>query len=1098
MWTVLMMFMLALCETAPLMAQTTTTFTFTLDEPCKTSAGVFLTNGTLIRTLWSKAYYYAAGTYSAVWDGLDDNGNTVAAGIYEIKLLQHNTEYVWDGAIGNTSTAQSGPTVHAQFDAIQGMSASGGTNFYCTGYSESKLPYRSFLTNAPQQLLSRWCWDISQFNKIVVQPGNQVNTWIYTCADSNWVYFACPASYNSTNNTICTAPGCIIPTAINGDALVYFTNGVVITNGPGDSYPSGIYSGTQPGLSGIAVQLNGPFLAASSFYDNAVYLFGKYTGGLSNTISVNGPQALSFGADSNLYVISSNAATGINNVLCYTNTTASPALALTMDTFSNALAVAAHPFNQNLILVADGAGSQQVKAVNEFGSLQWTYGRLGGMPANGGTVLTNSFWFSYEGVAQTFLCYNWDGSFWVGDEENHRALHFSAAQQYLEQIMFQPHSYCMCACQNNNGRVFNQFLEFSVNYTNSLSNGWTLVNNWKVNMPTNLAGNSLGIGLYQVTTFPNGRTYGFVEDRSLRFAQFELVELTNNQLRLTGIHPLDTNGNNTLWISLGADGSLWYIPAGTAAWYKAGLNGYDTNNNPLWGPLALIASGRSASTDPVPRCCNGYETPAISSNNILISYDSTLNNGWHFGGLQIGGGTNWLWETGPSYNLNGCGNYEISNGLTYAGDMVHALDRNVDFSFHGEFFRSQGEASQHMHFYDDGLFVGQFGEASDGHSYFEGAIPGFAGNGFSPDFIKTATGDYYVWANDESGHGPQRWHFVNARNIREQIGVGDSGGAITLTSQSYGFPTAVTGQNGNQSGGLSWLPVPGASSYNIYYSLINGGPYTILGGNTTGTNYFLSGLTNGQTYFCAVTAIIAGTEGIVSEQVEITSFDSTQTVVCVGSLSDCGQWTPVEDVNSNALDSIQPSWIGSEHLTGVLTPSDLACFGCGSLMNKTIGTQGYLLYDWGGAGSNLTNLSSSFTITKGSGWIDKPDMERQYRVNNVLGTNMGLFADPVGTINIAVSDSNFHVLTVISPSYSANSRLFTLGVISTNGTSAQYSVSEGYGYSHAFQFLFRGNIALQANATGGYNATVQAMFLDGSSAYTLAPPSNLQILPNTP
>src|ERR1700722_13901078 len=91
-----------------------TQFSFTLDEPCKTSAGVFTPDGTLVRTLWSKVRYMA-GTNTAVWDGLDDNGNAVGAGVYQIKVLQHNTEYVWDGAVGNTSAELSGPTIHRGF-----------------------------------------------------------------------------------------------------------------------------------------------------------------------------------------------------------------------------------------------------------------------------------------------------------------------------------------------------------------------------------------------------------------------------------------------------------------------------------------------------------------------------------------------------------------------------------------------------------------------------------------------------------------------------------------------------------------------------------------------------------------------------------------------------------------------------------------------------------------------------------------------------------------------------------------------------------------------------------------------------------------------
>ena len=141
-----------------------------------------------------------------------------------------------------------------------------------------------------------------------------------------------------------------------------------------------------------------------------------------------------------------------------------------------------------------------------------------------------------------------------------------------------------------------------------------------------------------------------------------------------------------------------------------------------------------------------------------------------------------------------------------------------------------------MHFYDDGLFVGQFARIQTlGHSFYEGALPGFAGNGHTPCFMKTTNAgynDYYLWVDDESCHGPQRWHFANARNIREQSGSGTLGSAITLTNPACGFPTGVVGQNGFQSGELSWLPVPGATSYNIRYSTMNGGPYNLVAGNT--------------------------------------------------------------------------------------------------------------------------------------------------------------------------------------------------------------------------------------------------------------------------
>ena len=134
---------------------------------------------------------------------------------------------------------------------------------------------------------------------------------------------------------------------------------------------------------------------------------------------------------------------------------------------------------------------------------------------------------------------------------------------------------------------------------------------------------------------------------------------------------------------------------------------------------------------------------------------------------------------------------------------------------------------------------------TSGHSAYEGLLPGFAGNGHAPNLMKTTNAgynDYYLWVDDENAHGPQRWHFVNARNIREQTGNVSLGGTVTLTNQACGFPTGVAGQNGNQSAELSWLPVPGATSYNIRYSTMNGGPYSIIAGNTINTNYVAGGL----------------------------------------------------------------------------------------------------------------------------------------------------------------------------------------------------------------------------------------------------------------
>jgi len=271
------------CSAGVACAQSTT-FSFYLDEPCKTSAGVYRPDGTLVRTLWSKVRYYAAGTNSAAWDGLDDNSNPAPSGVYQIRVLQHNTEYVWDGAIGNTSDELSGPTVHTGFWPMRDLTIAGTNAFYVSGYNEGKYDFRTFATTDPQRVKATW------------GPGNNPadiydRNWNWAATDGHWVYFACEAATDPTNGTADDYPGFIVAFNVSDDSHAYFTNGVPIPNGPGpdEVYPNGIYVGTQPGLSGLAVQQNGNLLAVSVAPDNRVYLFDKTIGAALGSFSVNAP-----------------------------------------------------------------------------------------------------------------------------------------------------------------------------------------------------------------------------------------------------------------------------------------------------------------------------------------------------------------------------------------------------------------------------------------------------------------------------------------------------------------------------------------------------------------------------------------------------------------------------------------------------------------------------------------------------------------------------------------------------------------------------------------------------------------------------------------
>src|SRR5687767_14475836 len=75
---------------------------FTLPSPATTSAGVYDSDGVLVRSLWSNVHYNS-GTYTASWNGLDDSGILRPNGQYELRVLSNNVQYTWEGVIGNTS-----------------------------------------------------------------------------------------------------------------------------------------------------------------------------------------------------------------------------------------------------------------------------------------------------------------------------------------------------------------------------------------------------------------------------------------------------------------------------------------------------------------------------------------------------------------------------------------------------------------------------------------------------------------------------------------------------------------------------------------------------------------------------------------------------------------------------------------------------------------------------------------------------------------------------------------------------------------------------------------------------------------------------------
>lgn len=1070
-------FLLAL---STLSASATTTINVTLDEACHASLGIYTTNGVMVRTLFSNQQFYGPGSFSTNWNNLDDWGNTVSNSTYLFKLAVFNINYVWNGAIGNTSDSQTGFGVHFAFYVMHDMAISSNNWFYVAGYNEGHYDFAQGVTNDYQAIASRWC-PAGTANS----AGIYDNGWDFAAADLTNVYFAAASSIALAGNK---TNGFVLSGVIGHLTCTNFSSGVTITNTANLTYANGINVGTLAGLSGLAVEVYSNLLAASVYADNKVYFFDKGSGAAVRNITVSAPGRLCFTTNNAgvLWVATSN------SLVCITNCNASPAISLTATNLSSPLAVGVSPLDPNIIMLADGGTNQMLFKYNSNGVQQASYGLKGGYQTNGPACATNKFWFQWdvENVVATFVTFAGDGSFWVGDGMNHRVMHFDGAFDYIDQIMSQPHSYSAGTDMNNPNHVFNQFLQFNVDYTKPIAQSWTLAYNWQDgNTNYNSTGNN-GYGPRSIFTATNGRTYGMLANYAYGTGQqtYEQCELnTNTGLRLIPVFPGGTNSYDR--INFATNGDVYRIVQGSSTWYKYSLTNFDGSFNPQYTSVVTIAYAPNGITNPIPNSGGqGVFGTAITSNGTVVAFDPSKNNNilsMHLGGVRLGD-SNYLWQASPAGPLNNDGHFDTNT--SYSGNIAMAVDRLILFGFHGEFFLGIGEAAQEFLYLDDGLFLGQFGNVNIGNYPQSGVIPAVAGNALSPALFSTTNG-YRVAVNDESSHGVQEWTLAGAQAVREFANVGLLNATITLTNPTVNFPTAVTAIASNASVQLIWQPVAGSASYNVKLSTNNGGPYW-LALNTALTNNLITGLTVGTNLFFVVTAINSGVESPQSEQVSAMPW-GTKFATFAGVEDDPNNYYLTRNLSSNAVSHSLPGYLGENRYVATnRTFGELRDYGLGNPAVTSLGGNGFTIWDYNAAGKSLTNLVAGYTMTTDGNWQDGANANRIYNVDGLNGSNSpayGILANGTANISITVPDMNYHVLTLFFSDVQAGATTFTDTLLSTNGDSASYTVTDSnWGISHAVQFLFKGNVTNQVTSVSGTKALLQAAFLD--NAPTNLPP----------
>ncbi len=802
-----------------------TSFTFSLGSAAKTSAGVYRSDGTLVRTLWS-GVSYNAGTHSASWDDKDDDGVTVPGGTYTIRLIHHNVTYTWEGVIGNTSASFTGSNIHQGIDMTRDIAFdTTGNGFIAAGDSEGCITAKRFTTSNP-------------LAPAAMLPGETpwaVN-YKWTATDGTLVYFV-----NSTSGWDNTS--FVTAYRVSDNAPHQFSSGLAHSvNG----WNFSVIDRTNKAADGksvapptdIAVQQSGSIVAVAhgDYFEHVegtvlrpgagqVRLFDKTSGAFLKTISVTNARKVAFAPTGDLWVVCKNGS-GQHVVRRYTNLGGTPSSALEITGFSHPVAIDVRA-SDGAIFVADGGTSQQIKVYSSSGAFVRTYGQAGGYGTDATVAYDKWYLDPSRGAAQetepeSFVSIQPDGTFWVRDPANSRVVHLNASGGYINQIAHLTgrsgslHTWgvgggghIVAADINDATRVFSGWLEFKLDYSKPLQPGdpqalggnncWRLVKNWGAGLDPNVydAGEHFH-GMIQVATLTHSgqtRTYALLR----RFdGKQEVMELpSSGKLRSTGVifdpAPTGTWANN---YTIYENGELRYGVINEAAQlftiYRRTLTGINGSGNPSWGTAAVMASAPGTNRDPFFHYGGGGPVArfSLTQTNLVTSFRSSdhhplTDRTYHLGAIKVGD-NKWAWRASRMQSPNDPpdGRGSFASGGMWSG----VVGRSILYYANGN---GQNYSNQWVHFHDSGLYLGQVGNPSysNGSTGLNG-WPNTTMNATSAWAVKGADGNIYAFTTDERHHcGVHRWKISGSDQTVELSGNVSLGGSITLAGT--GGPIAI-------------------------------------------------------------------------------------------------------------------------------------------------------------------------------------------------------------------------------------------------------------------------------------------------------------------
>jgi sugar lactone lactonase YvrE len=746
--------------------------TFELELPAggTTSAGVFDAAGRLVRTLWS-GEPATGGRHAGAWDGRDHAGTALPAGAYELRVLQHRVQYVWEGVVGNSSGAFGGARLHKAFLPPTSLAAGGDRVFYAVGYNEAQSGLHGFTVAAPEVNLrpSRRADPFAAFTMVALD-GRRL-FWANTGGISRHSFVA---AVNLDN-------GQPLPLPAGRDACLN-----LLPDGRG-CWPDQDHRGvigleTDPAWAptGLAVQANGRLLAVAHGARNVVRLYDKHSGALLRTLEIplnaRGSNQIAFSPRGDLWVIVGRV------VRRYVQPEAGGTVPqATITGLAQPLAVTVDPADEDAVWVADGGNRQQLRRHDRNGRLRALHLRAGGQAEDPEVLADRVCFQAPDGTQQTGLAVTADRALWLVDTCNNRILRLQRDGRLDAPVAYLPAVYAAAVDLTQPQRVFANYLEFEVDVTRPLAPGrasWVLRRNWLPSLPAALVdaqSRNHGFGGFRtVVTLGNGRTYAVLAAHGRQ----HLVELPESGPALL-LRTLPAPGPGQTPPVLYEDGDLRWaqIDGGRQTVWRQRLEGFEPDGTPRWAAPQPLAAVPTAAGTPFDRGgfsgLTGPRFPVTETGRVVFFDPSVVGNeGFHLGAASPSA-RDWLWLASPSAPMDGRGSFQTrahDAHVEYGGNAVWAAGRHIVFGYHGEFHhdpvtRRVGQANQFMHFWDNGLFVGQFGVPSTRDA--PEAAPGLSGNAFSPTLVR-AGGKLFLIHNDESAQGGvHRWRIDGADTVRE-------------------------------------------------------------------------------------------------------------------------------------------------------------------------------------------------------------------------------------------------------------------------------------------------------------------------------------------